>query len=88
MCAPLAGIEPATYDIVRASLYPLSYSGTQSGNYFALQISFRYLLTLWINMVVAFMKSEHRKIELQDEDLARNGGVFFRWVQEVLVIRV
>jgi hypothetical protein len=24
------------------------------------------LLTLWINMVVIFMKSEHRKIELQD----------------------
>lgn len=77
MCAPLAGIEPATYDIVRASLYPLSYSGTQSGNYFALQVLFRYLLTLWINMVVTFMKSEHRKIELQDKDLIRNGGVFF-----------
>jgi hypothetical protein len=35
------------------------------------------LLTLWINMVVTFMKSEHRKIELQDKDLIRNGGVFF-----------
>ena len=29
VCVPLAGIEPATYDIVRALLYPLSYSGTQ-----------------------------------------------------------
>ena len=34
------------------------------------------------------LSSEHRKTELQDKDLARNGGVFFRWVQEVLVIRV
>jgi hypothetical protein len=34
------------------------------------------------------LSSEHRKIELQDKDLARNGGVFFRWVQAVLVIEV
>jgi hypothetical protein len=45
------------------------------------------LLTLWINMVVTFMKSEHRKIELQDKDLARNGGVFIRSLQAVLVSR-
>ena len=33
MCVPLAGIEPATYNLVKESLYPLSYSGTRVGNY-------------------------------------------------------
>ena len=33
MCVPLAGIEPATYNLVKESLYPLSYSGTRAGNY-------------------------------------------------------
>lgn len=32
-CVPLAGIEPATYLLVKESLYPLSYSGTQSEGY-------------------------------------------------------
>ena len=30
-CVPLAGIEPATCNIVGALLYPLSYSGTHAG---------------------------------------------------------
>ena len=30
-CVPLAGIEPATCNIVGVLLYPLSYSGTQAG---------------------------------------------------------
>jgi hypothetical protein len=34
------------------------------------------------------LSSEHRKTELQDEDLASNGGVFFYWLQAVLVRRV
>ena len=33
MCVPLAGIEPATYNLVKESLYTLSYSGTRVGNY-------------------------------------------------------
>ena len=30
-CVPLAGIEPATCNIVGTLLYPLSYSGTHAG---------------------------------------------------------
>jgi hypothetical protein len=37
------------------------------------------MILLWIKMVITFTKSEHRKIELQDKDLTRNGGVFFRY---------
>ena len=37
MCVPLAGIEPATYNLVKESLYPLSYSSTRVGNYSQVQ---------------------------------------------------
>ena len=74
MCAPLAGIEPATDPSVKRVLYPLSYSGTRAKDIQITASELQICRCLWILLRLLFFsyfsqKSACDKHELQSKSL-------------------